>query len=192
MYRTLLRLAGAFIALAPVAASAHPGHDGAGLVHGFMHPLGGYDHIIAMVGVGLLAARLGGRALWLVPASFVAVMTVAGLAGSTGVALPYVETGILASVLVLGPVALFGMAMPVAAAMALVSFFAVFHGYAHGLEIPETASALAYGAGFVAATAMLHAAGIGLGLALDQTGRLAVRRGVTIGQGAGARTSPHS
>jgi urease accessory protein len=175
MHRTLLRLAAALIALAPVAASAHPGHDGAGVVHGFMHPLSGYDHIIAMVAVGLLAARLGGRALWLVPASFVAVMTVAGLAGSTGVALPYVETGIAASVVVLGAVALFGVAMPVAAAMGLVGFFAAFHGYAHGLEMPETASALAYGAGFVAATAMLHAVGIGLGLVIGQTRRDAAR-----------------
>jgi urease accessory protein len=174
MLRTPLRLAAAFIALAPVAASAHPGHDGGGLIHGFMHPLGGYDHIIAMVAVGLLAARLGGRALWLVPASFVAMMTVAGLAGSTGVALPYVETGILASVVVLGAVAVFGVAMPVAAAMGLVGFFAVFHGYAHGLEMPETASALAYGAGFVAATAMLHAVGIGLGLMIEHP-RPAVR-----------------
>jgi urease accessory protein len=173
MHRTLLRLAGAFIAFAPVAASAHPGHDGAGLVHGFMHPLGGYDHIIAMVAVGALAARLGGRALWLVPASFVAAMTVAGLAASAGAALPYVETGILASVLVLGAVAVFGVAMPVGAAMGLVGFFAVFHGYAHGLEMPETASGLAYGAGFVAATAMLHVVGIGLGLMIGQSRRAA-------------------
>ncbi len=174
MRRTLLRLAAGLIALAPVAASAHPGHDGAGLVYGFMHPLGGYDHIIAMVAVGLLAARLGGRALWLVPSSFVAAMTVAGFAASMGVALPYVETGIVASVLVLGSVALFGMAMPVAVAMGLVGFFAVFHGYAHGLEMPETVSALAYGAGFVAATAMLHAVGIGLGLMIGQARRSAI------------------
>jgi urease accessory protein len=175
MHRTLLRLAAAFIALAPVAASAHPGHDGAGFVHGFMHPLGGNDHIIAMVAVGVLAARLGGRALWLVPASFVAAMTVAGLVGSTGVALPYIDIGIVASVLVLGAVALFGAAMPVAAAMGLVGFFAVFHGYAHGLEMPEMASALAYGVGFVAATAMLHGVGIGLGLVIGQPRRSAVR-----------------
>jgi urease accessory protein len=171
MHRILLRLAAAILALAPVAASAHPGHDGAGLVHGFMHPLSGYDHIIAMVAVGLLAARLGGRALWLVPASFVAAMTVAGLAASTGVALPYLEIGIVASVVVLGAVALFGVAMPIAAAMGLVGFFAVFHGYAHGVEMPETASAVAYGAGFVAATAMLHAVGIGLGLAIGRSRR---------------------
>jgi urease accessory protein len=176
MHRTLLRLAAAFLALAPAAASAHPGHEAAGLAQGFMHPLGGFDHIIAMVAVGLLAARLGGRALWLVPASFVVAMTVAGFAASTGVALPYVETGITVSVVVLGAVAVFGMAMPVAAAMGLVAFFAVFHGYAHGLEMPETASGLAYGAGFVAATALLHGVGIGFGLMIGQTRRSVVGR----------------
>lgn len=176
MHRNLLRLATAFLALAPAVASAHPGHESIGLVHGFMHPLGGFDHIIAMVAVGLLAAQLGGRALWLVPASFVAAMSVAGFAASTGVALPYVETGIAVSVVVLGAVALFGVAMPVAAAMGLAGFFAVFHGYAHGLEMPETVSGFAYGAGFVAATAMLHGVGIGLGLVVRQAGRSAVDR----------------
>jgi urease accessory protein len=175
MHRTLLRLAAASLTLAPALASAHPGHESVGLAHGFMHPLGGFDHIIAMVAVGLLAARLGGRALWLVPASFVAAMTVAGFAGSTGVALPYVETGIAVSVVVLGTVVLFGMAMPVAAAMGLVGFFAVFHGYAHGLEMPETVSGVAYGAGFVAATALLHGVGMGLGLVLGRSRRNAVR-----------------
>jgi urease accessory protein len=170
-----LRLATAFLVLAPAAASAHPGHEAAGLVDGFIHPLGGFDHIIAMVAVGVLAARLGGRALWLVPASFVAAMTAAGFAASTGVATPYVETGIAVSVVILGVVALLGVAMPVAAAMGLVGFFAVFHGYAHGLEMPETASGLAYGAGFVAATAILHGVGIGLGLVITQSRRNAVR-----------------
>jgi urease accessory protein len=170
MHRTALRIGAALFAvaatLAPTIASAHPGHDGTDLVHGFLHPLGGVDHIIAMVAVGLLAARLGGRALWLVPASFVIAMAAAGVAGMAGIALPYAEAGIAISVVVLGVVAVFGLAMPVAAAMGLVAFFAVFHGYAHGIEMPETASGLAYGAGFVAATALLHAAGIGLGLAI--------------------------
>ncbi len=169
MHRTALRIAAVSLAFAPTIAFAHPGHDGAGLLHGFLHPLGGLDHIIAMVAVGLIAARLGGRALWLVPASFVSVMAVAGLAGMAGAGLPYVETGIALSVVVLGAVAVFGVAMPVAAAMGLVAFFAVFHGYAHGAEMPETASGLLYGIGFVAATAMLHGIGIGLGLAV--TGR---------------------
>jgi urease accessory protein len=166
MHRTALRIAAALLALAPTAAFAHPGHDGASLVGGFMHPLSGIDHIIAMVAVGVLAARLGGRALWLVPASFVAAMAVAGLAASAGVGLPYVETGIAVSVVVLGAIVALGVAMPIAVAMGLVAFFAVFHGHAHGMEMPETMSGLAYGAGFVAATAMLHGIGIGLGLAI--------------------------
>jgi len=172
MHRIALRIAAAFLALAPTVAFAHPGHEGASLVSGFTHPLGGFDHIIAMVAVGLLAARLGGRALWLVPASFITAMAVAGLAGSAGMALPYVETGIAVSVVALGVVALCGVAMPVAVAMGLVAFFAVFHGYAHGIEMPETVSGLAYGAGFVAATAMLHGIGIGLGLAIAGNERL--------------------
>src|SRR5215469_15148453 len=164
MHRFVLRIAATLLALAPTVAFAHPGHEGAGLISGFMHPLGGVDHIIAMVAVGLLAARIGGRALWLVPASFVSAMAVAGLAGSAGVGLPYAETGIALSVVVLGMVAVFGVAIPVAAAMGLVAFFAIFHGYAHGIEMPETVSGLAYGAGFVVATVLLHGIGIGLGL----------------------------
>jgi len=105
MHRTALRIAAALLALAPTVAFAHPGHDGASLVSGFIHPLGGLDHIIAMVAVGLLAARLGGRALWLVPASFVAAMAVAGVAASAGMGLPYVETGIAVSVVVLAEAA---------------------------------------------------------------------------------------
>jgi urease accessory protein len=174
MHRTALRIAAALLALAPTVAFAHPGHDGASLISGFLHPLGGFDHIIAMVAVGLLAARLGGRALWLVPASFVAAMAVAGLAGSAGIGLPYVETGIAVSVVVLGAIVAFGVAMPVAAAMGLVAFFAVFHGYAHGIEMPETVSGLAYGLGFIAATALLHAIGIGLGLTM--VGNIFTRR----------------
>jgi urease accessory protein len=176
MHRTALRIAAASLAVVPTVAFAHPGHEGPGLVAGFLHPLGGVDHIIAMVAVGLLAARLGGRALWLVPASFVGTMAVAGLAGMAGLGLPYVETGIALSVVVLAAVAILGVAMPVAAAMGLVAFFAVFHGYAHGAEMPETVSGLAYGAGFVAATALLHGIGIGLGLMIGQVGRSAVRR----------------
>ena len=164
MHRTALRIAAAFFALAPTVAFAHPEHDGASLISGFMHPLGGLDHIIAMVAVGLLAARLGGRALWLVPASFITAMALAGLAGSAGMGLPYVETGIAVSVVVLGAIVALRVAMPIAAAMGLVAFFAIFHGYAHGIEMPETASGLAYGAGFVAATVLLHGIGIGLGL----------------------------
>jgi urease accessory protein len=158
------------LVLAPSLALAHPGlpghaHD---LATGFLHPLGGLDHVLAMVAVGLFAAQLGGRALWLVPASFVAVMAAAGLAGMSGIALPLTEAGIALSVIVLGAAVALRAAMPVAAAMALAGFFAIFHGYAHGLETPETASGLAYGLGFVVATALLHGFGIGLGIALGR------------------------
>jgi urease accessory protein len=167
MRRTLLAAA---LVLVPSLALAHPGlpghaHD---LASGFAHPLGGIDHVLAMVAVGLFAAQLGGRALWLVPASFVAMMAAAGLAGMSGIALPMTEVGIAASIIVLGGAIALRLSMPVAAAMALVGFFALFHGYAHGLETPETASGLLYGLGFVAATALLHGLGIGIGLAVGR------------------------
>jgi len=197
MNRIAPRLAAAFLALATIAvttiavpsvASAHPGHEGAGFVHGLMHPLGGLDHILAMVAVGLFAARLGGRALWLVPASFVTAMALAGAIGMAGFALPHVEAGIALSILVLGGAIAFETTMPVAAAMALVAFFAVFHGYAHGAEMPETMSGLAYGGGFLAATAALHVAGIGLGLLIGRGGALVSRRILQVGGGVAALT----
>ena len=167
MRRTLLAAA---LVLVPSLALAHPGlpghvHD---LANGFLHPLGGIDHVLAMVAVGLFAGQLGGRALWLVPASFVGVMTAAGLAGTSGVSLPLTEAGIAASIIVLGGTIALRLSMPVAAAMALVGFFAIFHGYAHGLETPETASGLLYGLGFVAATAMLHGVGVAIGLTVGR------------------------
>jgi urease accessory protein len=192
MNRIAPRLAAASLALAmtialPTIASAHPGHEGTpGFIHGFLHPLGGIDHILAMVAVGLFAAQLGGRALWLVPASFVVTMAAAGIAGMAGLELPYVEAGIALSILVLGAAIALETTMPVAAAMGLVAFFAIFHGHAHGAEMPETMSGLAYGAGFVAATAALHALGIGLGLFIGHTGQTASRRILQIGGSAAA------
>jgi urease accessory protein len=182
MHRNVLRLAIAVpLVLVPAIASAHPGNDAADLVHGFMHPLGGIDHILAMVAVGLLAARLGGRALLLVPASFVPTMAVAGLAGMAGTVVTGTEVGIALSVLVLGAMIAFGVRMPVAAVVGLVGFFAVFHGYAHGVEMPQTASGLAFGAGFVAATALLHGLGIALGLALRHAGEPIARPALRLG-----------
>ncbi len=170
----------------PTIASAHPGHETApGFIHGFLHPLGGLDHILAMVAVGLFAAQLGGRALWLVPASFVAAMALAGVAGVSGLGLPYVEAGIALSIIVLGAAVALQATMPVAAAMGLVAFFAVFHGYAHGAEMPETMSALGYGAGFVLATAALHAAGVGLGVLIGRS-EVVSRRLIQVGGGAAA------
>ena len=182
MRRTLLAAA---LVLVPSLALAHPGlpghtHD---LATGFVHPLGGIDHVLAMVAVGLFAVQLGGRALWAVPASFVAAMAAAGLAGMSGVALPTTEVGIAASIIVLGGAIALRLSMPVAAAMALVGFFAMFHGYAHGLETPETASGLMYGLGFVAATALLHGLGVAIGL---MVGRIEGRFGRNLVRAAGS------
>ena len=172
------------VALAPAIASAHTGIGATtGFLHGFWHPIGGIDHVLAMVAVGLLAAQLGGRALWAVPATFVAVMAAGGTLGMAGVALPAVEVGIALSVLVLGLVVLAGRRWPLGLAMALVAVFAVFHGHAHGSEMPVDASGLSYGLGFMLATALLHLAGIGLGIGL---GRLAATEGGRLIQASGA------
>ncbi|MBL8895214.1 MAG: HupE/UreJ family protein [Rhizobiales bacterium] len=154
-------------------AFAHIGlHDQGGLAHGFMHPIGGLDHVMAMVAVGMLAAHLGGRALWLVPAAFVGMMIVGGVLGFMGAPLPFVEQGIGLSVVVLGVLVALGVGMPTILAMTVVGLFAVFHGHAHGTELPAGSAPAAFAAGFIAATALLHAAGIGLGIAIQ---RIAVR-----------------
>ena len=123
----------AVLAASSTVASAHMGVGHAdGLAHGFWHPLSGIDHVLAMVMVGLFAAQLGGRALWLVPAAFVAVMAIGGAVGFAGLPVPFVELGIGLSIVVLGAAVALGFKTVVAAAMALVGFFAVFHGHAHG------------------------------------------------------------
>ena len=149
-----------FIAL-PTAALAHTGHgEASGFLHGFMHPVGGLDHVLAMVAVGVFAYVLGGKALWLVPLSFVLMMAVGFLLGLGQVDVPFVELGIALSSVVIGAAAAWGRPMPVAAAMSLVGVFAIFHGHAHGAEMPVDTSGLDYAAGFIVATALLHAAGI--------------------------------
>jgi urease accessory protein len=177
--------AAAFLVTMTGAALAHPGHgDAGGFTHGFMHPVGGLDHVLAMIAVGLFAAHLGGRALGLVPATFVAVMAAGGALGMAGIAVPFVETGIALSVVVLGLAVALRMSVPTLAAMALVGLFAVFHGHAHGAEMPQDASGFGYAAGFMLATALLHGAGIALGLAVAKLGELAGRRAVQVAGGA--------
>ena len=152
-----------------VPALAHVGtgvHDG--FAHGFMHPFNGLDHLLAMVGVGLFAAQLGGRALWLVPLAFVSMMVAGGVLGFNGIGLPFVELGIVASVIAIGVLLAFDVRLPVAIAMALIGVFAVFHGYAHGAELPPGNDAMTYVGGFVLATALLHAFGVGIGLAFHK------------------------
>ena len=177
--------AAVFLAGMVQAASAHTGvGDASGFMHGVMHPIGGLDHVLAMVTVGLFAAHLGGRALWLVPASFVTMMMVGGMFGIYGVPVPFIETGIALSVVVLGAVVALQASLPVTAAMGLVGLFAIFHGHAHGTEMPLEASGLTYAAGFLLATAALHTVGIGLGLALNRSAQGAARRMTQVG-GAG-------
>ena len=126
------------LVFAPVVALAHTGHDDAsGLAHGFVHPVSGIDHVLAMVAVGLLAAQYGGRALWLVPLSFVVAMAIAGVIGMAGIVIPVAEVGIGVSVVVLGLAIAFQLRPPTFVAMAVVGFFALFHGYAHGAELPD-------------------------------------------------------
>jgi urease accessory protein len=164
--RALLAL---LLILVPTAAFAHTGHgDAAGLMQGFIHPMGGLDHILAMVAVGIFAVVLGGRALYLVPLSFVGMMIVGFLVGAGGVQVPFVELGIAVSSIVIGGAAALGRPMPVAGAMALVGVFAVFHGHAHGAEMPADASGLLYALGFIAATALLHVVGIAAAISVTR------------------------
>lgn len=179
-------LLGAAAAMASAAspALAHTGMGATGgLAAGMAHPIAGLDHVLAMVTVGLLASQLGGRARWLLPTTFVLVMALAGVAGTSGIDLPFTEIGIALSVVVLGAAVALHLRAPVAVAMALTGVFAVFHGHAHGGEMPENAAGLAYGLGFMLATAGLHAIGIGLGV---MASRMAQVRGVLAVRGAGA------
>jgi urease accessory protein len=169
--------AASLLALAAGAAQAHTGiGDTGGLAHGFAHPLGGLDHVLAMVAVGVLAAQLGGRALWLVPLSFIVMMIVGGVLGMAGIGLPLVEIVIGFSVVAFGVAIAAGYHLPATAAMTLAGFFALFHGYAHGAEMPASLSGLDYAAGFVLATALLHAAGIAIGIAAEKLGRVVGER----------------
>jgi urease accessory protein len=162
-----VRSAAFAFALLPTAALAHTGlGDG----HGFTHPLGGLDHLLAMTTVGLFAWQLGGRALWLVPATFVLMMAAGGALGMAGVPMPFVELGIAMSVIVLGAIVALGSKAPVVIAMGIAGLFALFHGHAHGTEMPLDASGLGYAAGFMLATALLHAGGIALGFLIGRIG----------------------
>lgn len=152
------------------AAMAHPGHaDGA--MAGLMHPLSGIDHLLAMLAVGLWAVQLGGRARWLLPSSFVTFLAVGGMFGMGGAALPMVEAGIVTSVLVFGVLIGFAVKLQSTAAALVVGAFALFHGYAHGAEMPAMSSAWLYAAGFVAASAALHGAGLWIGGSVKQHSR---------------------
>lgn len=146
------------------AAAAHTSSVAGGFVGGLAHPVFGLDHVVAMVAVGLWGAFLGAPAIVVLPIVFPLVMAIGGVLGILGVPLPGVEIGIAASAIVLGLMVVFAVRPPLWIAAVLVGAFAIFHGHAHGAELPPGADALAYSAGFVIATGLLHLAGIALGL----------------------------
>ncbi|MGK6312484.1 HupE/UreJ family protein [Neorhizobium sp. DT-125] len=168
-----LSLAAAIFTAATAPAFAHLNPDEHGsFMAGFSHPLFGLDHVLAMVAVGLWAAQIGAgekdnRALWIVPSAFVGTMTVGFLLALSGIGLPFVEPAILASVIGLGLLVAMAVKLPVSACAAVVGVFALFHGHAHGGEL-GSAGALQFGIGFAIATALLHAAGIVLGLGISR------------------------
>ncbi|MFB9950914.1 HupE/UreJ family protein [Rhizobium puerariae] len=155
----------------PSIAFAHTGSgDTNSFVHGFGHPISGIDHVLAMVMVGVFACHLGGRALWAVPSAFVVVMIIGGALGAMHVSVPLVETGIALSVVALGLIVALRLSMPTAVAMGIVGLFAIFHGHAHGTEMPENAGGAVCAAGFVLATALLYSIGIVIGAFVGRIG----------------------
>lgn len=175
--RRLVLGIGALLLIAPLLAHAHSetGTIG-GLLSGFMHPLTGPDHIAAMVAVGMWGAWLGAPAMWLLPVIFPLVMAFGGALGVLGVPLPGVEIAIALSGVVLGIMVAFAIRPPLWVASVLVGFFAIFHGHAHGSELPAAANAFTYAVGFVLATGLLHLGGIAIGLLVRwPMGRVAVR-----------------
>jgi urease accessory protein len=172
------------VLLWPLAASAHVVPElGSGFATGFFHPLTGIDHVLAMLAVGMWGAQLGAPAIWVLPVAFPLVMSVGGVVGILGLPLPGVEPGIALSVIVLGGCIATDQRPPLWLAGLLVSVFAVFHGYAHGAELPHQAAAVAYSAGFVLATGLLHLTGIGIGMVVH------LRNGMRLLRAGGALIS---
>ncbi|WP_245414079.1 HupE/UreJ family protein [Nitratireductor sp. StC3] len=181
MKRTAVMIAASILAASATPALAHSGPDVHGaFAAGFAHPFSGADHALAMVATGVWAASLGGRALWQLPLAFITIMVAGFLLAHAGTALPFVEPVILASVVAIGLLAALALPVPVRGAAALVGLFALFHGHAHGAELGSSAG---YAVGFVAATALLLAAG---GALVQAGGRLLRRAPHPIARGAGA------
>lgn len=154
------------------SAMAHPGHGSSGFESGAVHPWLGLDHLLAMIAVGLWAFQLGGRAIWMVPLSFVSVMFAGGFLGIGHGTFSGMEQVILASVFVVGLLIAFAVRMPIWTAVALTGAFAFFHGFAHGTEMPGGSSALIYSLGFAVSTICLHLFGIGIGTGIGRVRRL--------------------
>jgi urease accessory protein len=166
---TLKTIALLAIALLSAAAQAHSDQTSTGgFMAGYLHPLTGLDHLLAMVAVGIWGATLGAPLIWALPVAFPFMMLVGGVLAIFGVPLPYVELGVAISVLVLGAAIAMRWRAPMAAAIGIVAFFGLLHGYAHGSELPGSAAPAAYAAGFVVSTGLLHLAGISFGT-VDKT-----------------------
>jgi urease accessory protein len=167
-YSRIAAVAAVLSAALHSGAFAHVGDHGVGLAAGLAHPFSGLDHILAMVAVGLWASQLGRPAVWLLPLTFPAVMALGAMLGAAGGTLPWVEIGIAGSVLVLGAAVALAWRPALATSAAVIAAFALVHGFSHGAELPQSASALAYGIGFILATLALHGAGLTLGALMNR------------------------
>jgi urease accessory protein len=154
--------------LVPLPALAHAAGEsaGAGFLTGFLHPIRGIDHVLAMFAIGLWGSQLGMPGIWVLPVTFPLVMAFGGALGIVGVPLPGTEIGIVLSVIGLGTAIALALRPPLALALVIVAFFAIFHGHAHGAELPGKTGAIAYSAGFVLATGLIHLTGVGTGLVI--------------------------
>ncbi|WP_416798064.1 HupE/UreJ family protein [Ciceribacter azotifigens] len=179
-------LSGLALATVPAVAQAHilQGQAG-GFLHGFEHPLSGVDHMLAMFCVGLWGAQMGGRAVWSLPIAFPLIMVAGGMMGIAGVPLPAVESGIALSIIVLGASIALLWRPPEWLALAVIGIFAIFHGYAHGAELPNATDPADYAIGFVVATGLIHIAGVAVGLLFQRVraGELSRALGGLIGLG---------
>lgn len=165
----LFAMAGAML---PSFAYAHVGiGEASGFMHGFAHPASGLDHVCAMLAVGLWAAQMGGRSVWAVPLTFVSVMVLGSALPMLGISLPFVERGIVLSVLLLGVLIAASIRLPLWLSSGMIGLFALWHGHAHGAEMPAVASGMAYALGFMLATALLHIIGIAFGLGMQRLTR---------------------
>lgn len=153
------------ISIIPSTVYAHEGGNLplGGFLSGLVHPVLGYDHLLAMLSVGILSAQIGGRAIWTVPATFVGVMALGGVLGLVDVGIKITELGIAFSLVILGSIIASERRLPIILAMIGVGFFAIFHGYAHGTEMPQTAQPVAYAFGFLTGTALIHITGVLIG-----------------------------
>jgi urease accessory protein len=169
MNNRFARLALAACLFMPLLGHAHTGVGSpSGFLSGIVHPIGGSDHLLAMVAIGVWAAQMGRRYIWAVPLAFVSATALGGMLGVLGISAPLGEQGIVVTLLALGILIAAAIRLPLAASVAIAGAFAVFHGHAHGAGMPEDASWIVYGIGFALATAVLHGIGIGFGLLMQR------------------------